>query len=449
MSREFDYLVFGASGFTGYEVTLALARAIASDSPLSPSSTTSWAMGGRSATKLATICDRIASIGPAPAVLLADADDSFSLASAFRKARVVINCVGPFYALGPRVVAACIDAGSHYVDISGEPAFLLGTMEREHERAREAGVLVVCCAGFDSVPAEIGCLHAANVLHAALEDSAGYDPDNQTTHIESFMKFDVGSPPATAKTVGHVTTLECALHGFNTAAGTRKLRARLPPPPARARLIVRPPALKKGLFREKRCSHAGVAPFTTLFPGADSTVRKQSERLAALGLTQMQPSSLVHSYQAYVVVGYSYKSAFVFLVYSMILCVMSMSRIGQIIVLRFPHVFTRSIFSREGPTADDRSKTKVAIDFFASRYDSKTGDLRARAVTRVSVRDPGYSATALIVLSAAQTLLEDKDNLPNGGGVFTPGAAFARTRLESRLVACNAMRIDTLHVSTI
>jgi short subunit dehydrogenase-like uncharacterized protein len=445
MDREFVYLVYGASGFTGHEVALSLAKVVASADPLSPPANTKWAIGGRSQAKLAAVCDRASAVGPAPAVLVADAADDRALFAAFRRCSVVINCAGPFASLGPRVVAACIDAGAHYVDISGEPCFLLDVMLREHDRAREAGIFVVCCAGFDSIPAEMGCLYAANAIHAALASADGYNAANQITHVESFMKLDAGSPPAS--TLGHVTTLVCALHGLSTVSETRRLRASLPSPPSRPCPVVKPPPVRKGLFRERRASHAGIDPWTTLFIGADSAVVKQTNRLTALGLTRMQDGSRINSYCAYVVVGYTYTSAFLFLIYSVVLYVMSMTSIGQGLVMRFPRLFTRDIFSNEGPSAHDRSRTKVTLDFYADRFDASSGALLARAVTRVSIRDPGYTATALMALASAQTLVEDKNSLPGCGGVFTPGAVFANTKLEARLLASKAMRMDVLHVS--
>ncbi|XP_012872736.1 PREDICTED: saccharopine dehydrogenase-like oxidoreductase [Dipodomys ordii] len=47
--------------------------------------------------------------------------------------------------------------------------------------------------------------------------------------------------------------------------------------------------------------------------------------------------------------------------------------------------------------------------------------------------EAGYAATPIAMVQAAMTLLNDVSDLPKGGGVFTPGAAFSRTRLIDRL----------------
>jgi len=43
-------------------------------------------------------------------------------------------------------------------DITGEPEFVAGIQDRYHEAAVAAGVAVVPCCGFDSIPADLGAL---------------------------------------------------------------------------------------------------------------------------------------------------------------------------------------------------------------------------------------------------------------------------------------------------
>jgi len=54
-------------------------------------------------------------------VLVADVSDEASLQAMAQSARVVLDCVGPFRYFGEPVVAACVAAGTHYLDICGEP----------------------------------------------------------------------------------------------------------------------------------------------------------------------------------------------------------------------------------------------------------------------------------------------------------------------------------------
>ena len=65
------------------------------------------------------------------------------LDDAVRGARAVISCAGPFLVLGEPVLRAAIEAGAHYMDVSGEQAFVRDVHERHDSRARRAGVTAV------------------------------------------------------------------------------------------------------------------------------------------------------------------------------------------------------------------------------------------------------------------------------------------------------------------
>ncbi|CAH1437733.1 unnamed protein product [Lactuca virosa] len=76
----------------------------------------------------------------------------------WREAKLVLDCVGPFRLYGEPVVAACVEAGCDYLDISGEPEFMERMEAVYHEKAVEKGSLVISACGFDSIPAEIGLM---------------------------------------------------------------------------------------------------------------------------------------------------------------------------------------------------------------------------------------------------------------------------------------------------
>ena len=71
----------------------------------------------------------------------------------------------------------------------------------------------------------------------------------------------------------------------------------------------------------------------------------------------------------------------------------------------------------------------------------------ADVATRVKVRDPGYGATAKMVLACAMTMLEEREKMPKGG-VLTPGGAFAATSLLDRLSDTSALSFETLSSTT-
>lgn len=72
--------------------------------------------------------------------MVVDINDDASLVKMAQRAKVVINCCGPFYpTLGQAVVKACIAAGTHHVDVSGEPHYMEKVQLEEDEAAKEKG----------------------------------------------------------------------------------------------------------------------------------------------------------------------------------------------------------------------------------------------------------------------------------------------------------------------
>ena len=137
-----DFVVFGATGFTGAEVCKALARSQARQKRR-------WGIAGRSAEKLGAVLEACREQGGEPdGVIIADSSDHAALVEMAKQAKVVLNCTGPYRFLGDAVVKACIEAGSHVCDLCGEPEFYDNTLLQRHEDAVKAGVLIVHAAAW-------------------------------------------------------------------------------------------------------------------------------------------------------------------------------------------------------------------------------------------------------------------------------------------------------------
>ena len=142
MGRDFDIVVFGASGFTGKLVAEYLAGRAKSDPPRR------LALAGRDLDKLATVRAEAGLAAETP-LLRADSADADLLAALVRASRVVLTTVGPYQLYGSPLVAACAEAGTHYVDLCGETAWMRAMIDAHHQQAKASGARIVFSCGFD------------------------------------------------------------------------------------------------------------------------------------------------------------------------------------------------------------------------------------------------------------------------------------------------------------
>ena len=139
MSREYDVVLLGASGFTG-ALTAEYLRKNAPEG-------LRWAVAGRNKSKLEQFGEDI---------LYADVTDPKSLRELAESTKVVATTVGPYVQYGEPLVAACAEAGTGYLDLTGEPEFLDRMYVRHHERATQTGARIIHACGFDSIPYDLG-----------------------------------------------------------------------------------------------------------------------------------------------------------------------------------------------------------------------------------------------------------------------------------------------------
>jgi short subunit dehydrogenase-like uncharacterized protein len=141
--------VYGATGYTGKLVAAELRRRGAE-----------FVLAGRSALKLEIVAE---DVGGAPVEAVA-IDDDAGLRALLEPCAAVIACAGPFQLHGEPVLAAAADAGTHYVDTTGEQPFMRKVFDDYGERFRAAGVAAVTAMGFDYVPGDmIASLTAAGL----------------------------------------------------------------------------------------------------------------------------------------------------------------------------------------------------------------------------------------------------------------------------------------------
>ena len=147
-NRDFDVVIYGATGFTGRLVAEYL-QAEYGGSGLK------WAMAGRSADKLAAVRDEMG-VSKDVALITANSDDAASLEAMCARTRAVITTVGPYQLYGEPLVAAAVKSGTDYVDLCGEPAWMRDIIEGYDTKAKQSGARIVLSCGFDSIPFDMG-----------------------------------------------------------------------------------------------------------------------------------------------------------------------------------------------------------------------------------------------------------------------------------------------------
>lgn len=156
--REFDLVIFGASGFTGFFMVRELLQTITSN-PTQYSSL-KWAIAGKNTTKLDDTLVKLAqelNVNLSKvSKIKADVSYTDSLLSMVKRTSVIVNAVGPFQLYGRQVVEASLQAGTHYIDVSCELLYVEGLQLELDALAREKGTLIITNCGFGSIPADIG-----------------------------------------------------------------------------------------------------------------------------------------------------------------------------------------------------------------------------------------------------------------------------------------------------
>ena len=373
--RAHDVVLFGATGFTGGLTAEYLARHAPEGSR--------WGLAGRNRERLEALRSRLARGNPAldeVPLLHADVDDPASLREVAASARVVATTVGPYISYGEPLVAACAEAGTDYVDLTGEPEFVDLMYVRHHARAVENGARIVHACGFDSIPHDLGAYFTVKQL-----------PEGVPIRLEGFVR--AGGRPSGG-------TVHSAITGFSRARQMAKAsseRRKLEPSPAgrRVRAI-------KGTPRREPAVGAWVLPLPTIDP--------QVVLRSARALERYGPD---FSYGHYVAVKRLPVAA------GMVGGVAGLFALAQFAPTR--KLLLDRVQPGEGPTPEQREK-----GWFKVRFVGEGGG--RRVVTEVAGGDPGYDATSKMLAESALCLAHDA--LPRAAGQVTTAAAMGDALIE-------------------
>jgi short subunit dehydrogenase-like uncharacterized protein len=154
-------VLFGATGYTGALVAEALVERGARP-----------VLAGRSEERLAALAGRL---GGGLETARADVADPPSVRALVQRGDVLVSTVGPFTRFGAPAVEAALDAGAHYLDCTGESAFIRRVFDEWGPRAREAGVVLLTAMGYDWAPGHAAAgLALREAGDAAVRVDVGY-----------------------------------------------------------------------------------------------------------------------------------------------------------------------------------------------------------------------------------------------------------------------------------
>ncbi len=148
-------VIYGASGHTGSLIARALRE-----------QELEFAVAGRDTRRL-----QEAALGLCDDVRSAAVDDHAGLVGIFEDADVVVNCAGPFTAIGEGVIRAALEADCHYIDTTGEQEFVRHVYEQFESAARKAGRVIVNACAFEVALGDWAAHIAASALHSPVADS--------------------------------------------------------------------------------------------------------------------------------------------------------------------------------------------------------------------------------------------------------------------------------------
>ena len=366
--REFDVIVYGATGYTGRLVAEYLAQTYGVGGDVS------WAMAGRSADKLAAVRDEIGAPAETPLVV-ADANDEASLTSMVERAGCIATTVGPYQLYGEPLGAACAEAGTDYGVLCCEPGLMHAMIGKYEGKAQESGARIVFSCGFDSIPFDLG-----------------------VWFTQEAAKEKLGGPVPRIK--GRVRKMEGTFSG-GTFASFKETMAAVQRDPSLIAVLQTPFALTMG-FDGPEQPH-GMAPVE------DEDIGSWSAPFIMASINTKN----VHRSNA--LMGHAYGKDFVY-------DEMMLTGPGEQGKAMAEGVASTNMMGGdgpapgEGPTKEERENGFYDVLFYGVASD---GGVVKAGVT--GDKDPGYGSTSKMLAESALCLVKDDTGTP--GGIWTPAPA--------------------------
>ncbi len=381
MNREYDLIIYGASGFTG---RLAVEYLDENYSDLN------WAIAGRNEDKLVNISKNSEC---KPDYFIADSEDNENLLRIASKTRVIASLAGPFNKYSNNLVTQCVEAGTHYLDITGENIWVRDLIDKHHEAAEKKQIKIIPSCGYDSIPSDMGCFYLQRSLNQELQRIDGYHRGNGGVSggtIESAFsmrnyksKYSMGHP---------------FLLNSKEYIKTQNISE------------------NKDNFKIKYIDDIKLwsAPFVMAIANT-RVVRRSSE----IHDKNQASYGSEFKYQEYMMLK-KYSSAF--------LVTAGLAVFGLMLISPISGLF-RKLFTKAGNGPDKKTREN---GWFESIFIGKNKNNEKYKVRMFCKGDPGYKSTAKLICESALCLALNSENLPNtnAGGVLTTSTGLGSTLID-------------------
>jgi len=386
--REFDVIVFGASGYTGKLVAEYMGKEYGNEESIR------WAIAGRNKDKLSSVKKDL-NLNERVSIIEVDSTNKDSLDSMTSSAKCILTTVGPYQLYGSSLVQSCSENGTDYVDLTGEPGWMYEMINAHQDTAKNSGARIVFSCGFDSIPFDLGVYF---VQQAAQE------------------KF--GKPAKHVR--GRVKAMNGEFSG-GTIASLGATMATLKEKPELIQVLSNPFSLTEGF--------EGPAQLD------DSKVLLDEKLNMWVTPFVMAPINTKNIHRSNALLGHAYGEDF---------CYDEMmiagegeegKQIADAMNSSNPMGGDNLPQPGEGPSKESREQGNYDVLFFA---DFDEGSIEARVTGDM---DPGYGSTSKMIAESALCLVQDCEDL--SGGMYTPAPAMG-DKLIKRLTKNAGLTFDIL-----
>jgi len=387
MSKEFDIIIWGATGFTGRLVAEYIFKNYSSGK-------LNWAIAGRDKKKLINVRDKIADENIP--LIIADSFDEVSLTKMTQRTKVICSTVGPYSKYGSLLVKSCIKTNTHYCDLAGEAQWIRKIVDTYHQEAKNKKIRIVNSCGFDSIPSDIGVYF----IYKNLPD-VNIKLDKISMRVSGFKGSLSGGTYASMnniiteaskdRLIGKILTNPYGLNPEGQRSGPDKRD------------------LNKVKYDED--SKSWIAPF--MMAGINTKIVRRSNALSNYSYGKN------FTYDESIMTGDGFRGR-IRAIISVLPLIFLSAKPGSLLKRIF-NFFTPK--PGQGPNKNERENGYYSMRFYI-RYNDKS-----RALVRVTGdRDPGYGSTSKMLAESAICL--SKDSLKDTYGVITPSIAMGDQILD-------------------